>query len=176
MASNIARPKWRTITHYICNNGHMECFNVSSSNLLECDCTKWSALIKQAMESEGVRLVRNISLKILSYSDGRHDTYFIPYAEKYKAELRCNGVPFLVTLGSAKDLSFQAPYNAGYVAKRYNVPKNIPDKAPGAAVVDVILPVTDTEGLAFLYTEDNRKFTKTLGQALLFPDSLHVEA
>ena len=56
----------------------------------------------------------------------------------------------------------------------YHVPRYLPDKAPSAAVVDVILPTADTEGLAFLYTGDNSKFTRTLGQALLFPETLRI--
>ena len=88
------KPKWRTITYYICNNGHMECFNVSNSNLMECDRLKWSELIKQAKEPEGARLLGNISLKITSCIDGDHGSYFLPGCEEYEAELRCKGTLF----------------------------------------------------------------------------------
>lgn len=153
------------INHVIYNTGRAEQISVKDLRLSLYNKMGLQGIIHQAMSPEGVEIDKNIILKIY------RETY--RYAATFAYGTYANNEIFLISTGAktideANRLWNRLRFVAG---PKYRVGTPLKRKPAGSSLVlDIMLPCSRPEALAYLHSSGCYDFCMDLGRAMLYPE------
>ena len=157
-----------TINHIIYNTGRNEQISVKDLKIPPYDRIALQCIINQAKELEGVDLGENIILKIYA------ETY--RYAATFAYGSYAANEIFLISSGAITRDAWTRLWERLRVSvgPKYHATTPLKLKPAGPMVVDMMLPCSKPEALAYLYSSNCYDFCMKLGQAMLYPECIKI--
>lgn len=157
-----------TINHIIYNTGRSEQISVKDMRLPPYDRIALQWIISQAKAPEGIDIDENIILKIYM------ETY--RYAATFAYGTYASNDIFLISTGAITRDAWTRLWERlrDSIGPKYHAATPLKQKPAGPMVVDIMVPCSRPEALAYLHSTDCYDFCTRLGRAMLYPECLRI--
>lgn len=156
------------INHIIYNTGRNERISIKDMRLPPYDKIALEWIINQAQTPEGIDINENIILKI------HKETY--RYAATFACGTYASNEIFLISTGANTKEAWDGLWKRLHVSvgPKYHATTPLKQKPAGPMVIDIMVPCSRPEALAYLHSTDCYDFCTKLGRALLYPECLRI--